>query len=51
MKALRILFRHHMNSSSNSTDQALNQLVKGCQLAMHSTVVLVNENQEFKVAN
>ena len=40
-----------MNSPSSPTGQALNQLVKGCQLAMHSTVVLVNKNQELRVAN
>ena len=29
----------------------MNQLVKGCQLAIHSAVILVNENQELRVAN
>ena len=50
-KALRTLLRHYINSPPSSTDQALNQLVKGCQLAMHSAVVLANKNQELRVAN
>ena len=30
MEALRTLLKHCMNSSPSPTDQALNQLVKGC---------------------
>jgi hypothetical protein len=33
------------------TNQALNQLVKGCQIAMHNAVLLASENQELKAAN
>ena len=51
METLRTLLKHCMNSPPSPTDQALNQLVKGCQLAMHSAVVLANKNQELRVAN
>ena len=51
MKVLRTLFKHCMNNPSNSTDQALNQLVTDCQLVMHNTVILTNKNQELKVVN
>ena len=50
-EALRTLLKHYINSPSSPTDQALNQLVKGCQLAIHSTVILINKNQELRVAN
>jgi hypothetical protein len=33
------------------TKEALNQLVKGYELAMHSAVLLVEENQELCAAN
>ena len=50
-EALRTLLKHCMNSPPSPTDQVLNQLIKNCQLAMHSTVILTNKNQELKVTN
>ena len=32
-------------------NQALNQLVKGCQLAMHSAVLLAEENRQLRSEN
>lgn len=39
------------HSSSSPTLQALNQLVKGCQLAMHSTVLLASQNKKLFAEN
>ena len=51
-EALRTLLRHCMNSPPSSTGQALNQLVKGCQLAMHSVRVLDHgRNNEGSMLN
>ncbi|KFY19052.1 hypothetical protein V493_08171, partial [Pseudogymnoascus sp. VKM F-4281 (FW-2241)] len=37
--------------SSSPTDQAVQQLVKGCQMAMHSAVLLADENRRLRAAN
>jgi hypothetical protein len=33
------------------TKQPFDQLIKECQLAMHSAVILARENHEFRAAN
>ena len=33
------------------TERALNQIVKGCELAMHGAVLLANENEKLRVEN
>ena len=38
-------------SPPTPTKQALNQLIKGCQLAMHNAVILASENRELRAAN
>ena len=40
-----------MQSPPSPTDQALNQLVKGCQLAMHSTILFANKNEKLHTKN
>jgi hypothetical protein len=40
-----------MRGSSSPMDQAIQQLVKGCQLAMHSAVILIDENQKLQTEN
>jgi hypothetical protein len=42
---------HRTKSPPTPTDQALDQLVKGCQLAMHSAVLLTEENKHLRTAN
>ena len=37
--------------SSSPTDHAIQQLVKGCQLVMHSAVLLTDENKKLWTAN
>jgi hypothetical protein len=43
--------RHRTQGSSSPTNQALNQLVKGCQMAMQSAALLAAENKELRAAN
>jgi hypothetical protein len=43
--------RHRTQGSSSPTNRALNQLVKGCQMAMHSAALLAAENRELRAAN
>ena len=38
-------------SPLSPTNQALNQLVKGCQIAMHNAALLANENQALRTTN
>jgi len=49
--ALKHLLRHHSQSPPSPANQALNQLVKGCQIAMHNAVLLAQENKELQAAN
>jgi len=37
--------------SSSPTDRAIRQLVKGCQMAIHSAVLLTDENKKLRAAN
>jgi hypothetical protein len=43
--------RHYTQGSSSPTNRALNQLVKGCQMAMQSAALLAAENRELRAAN
>ena len=38
-------------SPPSPSDHVLNQLVKGCQLAMHNTILLAKENKELHNEN
>jgi hypothetical protein len=42
---VRALRDYVQRQSQSPTSQAINQLVKGCQMAMHSAVILARENQ------
>ena len=49
-----MMHRHlqsHTKSPLSPTNQALNQLVKGCQVAMHNAALLANENTALRTAN
>jgi len=50
-QALKHLLKHHSQSPPSPAKQALNQLVKGCQIAMHNAVLLAQENRELQAAN
>jgi hypothetical protein len=50
-KAIKEYLIRRTNSPPSPTDQALNQLVKGCQLAMHNVVLLAEENKQLRAAN
>jgi hypothetical protein len=43
--------KRRTQSPPTPTERALNQLVKGCQMAMHSAVILAEENQQLLAEN
>jgi hypothetical protein len=43
--------RRRTQSPPSPTDQALNQLIKGCQMAMHSTILLATQNEQLMEEN
>jgi hypothetical protein len=49
--AIKGFIQRRSKSSPSPTDMALNQLVKGCELAMHSVVLLAAENEKLLTAN
>jgi hypothetical protein len=50
-QAIKQFRQHHPQDPPSPTDQALSQLVKGCQIAMHNAVLLAHENKEVRAAN
>ena len=50
-KIIKDYLQHRMTSPLSPTDQALNQLVKGYQLAMYNAVLLAEENRQLRAAN
>jgi hypothetical protein len=50
-KAIGDFVQRHTAGSSSPTDRAVRQLVKGCQMAMHSAVLLADENKRLRTAN
>jgi len=50
-KAIKDYIKRRTISPPSPTDLALNQLVKGCQIAMNSTVLLAKENRQLQVEN
>ena len=45
------LLKQHMQSPPSPTNHAVNQLLKGCEMVMHSAVILASENAELRAAN
>jgi hypothetical protein len=43
--------KRRTQSPPSPTERAVDQLVKGCQIAMHSAAILARENRELKAAN
>ncbi|KAL1970075.1 hypothetical protein VTN77DRAFT_6480 [Rasamsonia byssochlamydoides] len=48
---IKALLKWHMQSPLSPTNAALNQLIKGCQLAMNIAVILAKENRDLWAAN
>lgn len=48
---LKDLLKRRTQSPPTPTDRAVNQLLKGCQMAMHSAVLLASENAQLRAAN
>ncbi|BCR88024.1 uncharacterized protein ACHE_40588S [Aspergillus chevalieri] len=49
--SIKRLLRQRSQSPPSPTHRALNQLVKGCQLAIQSATILAKENTELRAAN
>lgn len=49
--AIKGFIQRCSQSPSTPTDAALNQLVKGCEMAMHNVVLLAAENERLRTAN
>jgi hypothetical protein len=50
-KAIKDYIKRRTASPPSPTDQALNQLVKGCQMAMHNAILLAEENRQLRAEN
>ena len=48
---IKKLLRHHTNSPPTPSKSALNQLIKGCEMAMNSAVLLAKENEDLCIAH
>jgi len=46
-KAIQGLIRYCIQTPPSSTIQAINQLVKGCQIAIQSAIILTAENKKL----
>ena len=49
--AIKGFIQRRSQSPPTPTDAALNQLVKGCEMAMHNVVLLAAENERLRTAN
>ena len=50
-KAIQGLIRYRMQNPPSPVVQAVNQLAKGCQMAMQSVTILAAENRKLQAAN
>jgi hypothetical protein len=50
-KAIGDFVQRRTAGSTSPTDRAVQQLIKGCQMAMHSAVLLADENKKLRAAN
>jgi hypothetical protein len=51
VKVIKDYLQRRSKSPPSPTDAAINQLVKGCQIAMHGAVLLADENEKLRAAN
>ena len=50
-KAIKEHLSHRIDSPPSPTNQILNQLVKGCQLAMNNAILLTEVNKQLRATN
>ena len=50
-KAVQDLIRYRTQSPPSLTIQAVNQLIKGCEIAIHSTTILAAQIKKLRAAN
>lgn len=50
-KAVKGLIRYRTQTPPSPTVHAINQLIKGCQMAMHNATLLAAENRKLRAAN
>jgi hypothetical protein len=50
-ETIKAMLKRRTVSPPTPTNQALDQLIKGCQLAMHNAAILAQENRELRAAN
>ena len=50
-KLIKQYLQHCTQSSLSSTEQVLNQLVKGCQMTMHNVILLISHNKKLFIKN
>jgi hypothetical protein len=50
-KAIKDYIKYYTKSLPSPTDLVLNQLVKGCQIAINSTVLLAEKNRQLQAEN
>ena len=50
-KAIKDYLKRRTKSPPSPTEAALNQLVKGCEMAMNSAILLVEENRQLRAVN
>src|SRR5450432_1357935 len=50
-KAIKDYLKRRTKSPPSPTDATLNQLVKGCEMAMNSVVLLAEENRQLRAIN
>src|SRR5450432_2211420 len=50
-KAIKDYIKRRTRSPPSPIDLALNQLVKGCEMAMNSAVLIVEENRQLRIEN
>lgn len=49
--SIKALLKNRSQSPPTPTNKAINQLIKGCELAMQGAVLLARQNQDLRAAN
>jgi transposase len=49
--SIKTLLKYRSESPPTPTKRAVNQVIKGCQLAMNSAIFLAHENEQLRAAN
>ncbi|OJD26065.1 hypothetical protein ACJ73_02566 [Blastomyces percursus] len=51
LKKIKGYMQEYAQGSSSPTNRAMNQLVKGCRMAMYNATILAKENKQLRAAN